>query len=255
MQTESLGRGMDSAKIGYFSGMRAKGTTGKEDGQPEIQSWILELADAEKNTEASEPTESPADSSMEIHSLKDGGQESKSAAERIYEAAFAGKPNPVENLRQPGKVPYGHLAVDGVIEYNGVVFVCDERTNSICMGDMSDEKNVLTIALSGGGCLKVNRDNIGDISKAVGMFSPEDLNLIMRAIAQDAKVQSMKQEIDDMENNIGNGTDGVENGAENETDSVENGAPGMESGIGSSADNMERSIGNNTNNRKNSSEE
>ncbi|MCR4616773.1 MAG: hypothetical protein K5669_01160 [Lachnospiraceae bacterium] len=30
--------------------------------------------------------------------------------------------------------------------------------------------------------LKVNVDNIGDISKAAGMFTPEDLEAIMRAI-------------------------------------------------------------------------
>ena len=91
------------------------------------------------------------------------------------------------------------LAQDGVITYNGVTFVCDERTNSICLGDMSDKSKVLNIALSGGGCLKVNRDNIGDLSACVGMFSPEDLNLIMRAIAQDTKAQEMLLEKEDME--------------------------------------------------------
>jgi hypothetical protein len=51
--------------------------------------------------------------------------------------------------------------------------------------------------LSGGGSLIVNRDNLGDLAKAIGMFSPEDVNLIMRAIAEDAKIQQMKQQIDD----------------------------------------------------------
>lgn len=73
------------------------------------------------------------------------------------------------------------------------------RTNSICLGDVSDKSKVLNIALSGGGCLKVNRDNIGDLSACVGMFSPEDLNLIMRAIAQDTKAQEMQLEKEDME--------------------------------------------------------
>ena len=77
--------------------------------------------------------------------------------------------------------------------------MCDEKTNSICLGDMSDKSKVLKIALSGGGCLKVNRDNIGDLSACVGMFSPEDLNLIMRAIAQDTKAQEMQLEKEDME--------------------------------------------------------
>lgn len=134
----------------------------------------------------------------------DTGREVRCEAEKIYQAATAGKENPLKQLRQAPKVPYEHLAVDGVINYNGVCFVCDAESNSICLGDMSDKKNVLTIALSGGGHLKVHRDNLGDLSRAVGMFSPEDLNLIMRAIAQDTKIQSMKKEIEDTEASVGN---------------------------------------------------
>lgn len=125
-------------------------------------------------------------------------------AEKIYQAAVSGKPNPLGNLREVSKVPYGYLAKDGVIEYNGVCFVCDEKTNSICLGDMTDTENVLNIPLSGGGHLKVNRNSLGLLSKAVGMFSPEDLNLIMRAIAKDTKVQSMQKEIEDAEAEVGN---------------------------------------------------
>lgn len=128
---------------------------------------------------------------------------SRSEAEKIYEAVTTGGKNPLENIRQTAKVPYGYLAKDGAITYNGVTFVCDERTNSICLGDMSDKKKVLNIPLSGGGHLKVNRDNLGDLAKAIGMFSPEDVNLILRAIAQDTKVQSMQQELEDMENEVG----------------------------------------------------
>lgn len=130
----------------------------------------------------------------------------RSEAERIYEAAAAGK-NPLENIRQTSKVPYGYLAKDGVITYNGITFVCDERTNSICLGDMTDKKKVLNIPLSGGGHLKVNRDSIGDLAKAIGMFSPEDVNRILRAIAQDTKIQSMQQELEDMENEAGESLD------------------------------------------------
>lgn len=128
----------------------------------------------------------------------------RSEAEKIYQAAVSGKPNPLEELCTSPKVPYGHLAKDGVIIYNGVVFTCDEKTNSICLGDMTDKKKVLNIPLSGGGHLKVNRDSLGLLSKAVGMFSPEDLNLIMRAIAQDTKIQSMEKEIEDTEASVGN---------------------------------------------------
>lgn len=90
-----------------------------------------------------------------------------------------------------------------MITYNGVTFVCDEKTNSICLGNMDDKKNVLNIPLSGGGHLKVHRDNLGDLAKAIGMFSPEDVNRILRAIHQDTKIQSMEQELEDMENSVG----------------------------------------------------
>lgn len=132
------------------------------------------------------------------------GVKVRSEAEKIYEAVVAGKRNPLEELRQAPKVPYGYLAKDGVIEYNGVCFVCDEETNSICLGDMTDEEQVLTIPLEGGGCLKVNRANLGQLSDAIGMFSPEDVNRIMRAIAQDGQVQKMKEEIKDTEASVGN---------------------------------------------------
>lgn len=134
----------------------------------------------------------------------DDGKKVRSEAEKIYQAVAAGQENPIKSLRQKPKVPYEHLAKDGIIEYNGVCFVCDEETNSICLGDMTDEKNVLTITLSGGGHLKVNRNNIGDLSRAAGMFSPEDLNLILRAIAKDTQIQSVKKEIEDTEASVGN---------------------------------------------------
>lgn len=98
------------------------------------------------------------------------------------------------------RVPYGEMAEDGVIAYNGIVFVCNYEYNCITLGDTSDEKDCINIPLSGGGSLLVNRDNIGVLSKAIGMFSPEDTNRILRALAQDKKIQEMKKELDDMEN-------------------------------------------------------
>ena len=103
-------------------------------------------------------------------------------------------------------VPYGYLAKNGVIEYNGVIFVCDEIHNAICLGDMTDETNVLSIPLTEGGCLKVNRDNLNDLAKAISMFSPEDIKRIMEAIATDAKCQQMQQEMDETLNSISGST-------------------------------------------------
>lgn len=127
----------------------------------------------------------------------------RSEALKVYEEAFKGGENPIKNLISVPKVPYGHLAKDGVIIYNGVLFTCDEKTNSICLGDVSDPKKVINVKLSGGGHLKVNRDNLDQLGKAIGMFSPEDVNLIMRAIHQDSKVQSMQKEIEDLEAGVG----------------------------------------------------
>jgi len=100
-------------------------------------------------------------------------------------------------------VPYEYLAKDGVICYNGVIFTCNEEWNAICLGDMSDRSNVLTIPLSEGGCLMVSRDNFGDLSAAISMFSPEDANRIMRALADDKKAQSALNEIEEDKNSIG----------------------------------------------------
>lgn len=99
------------------------------------------------------------------------------------------------------KCPYEHLAKDGLIQYNGVTFVCDYERNAICLGDMNNPKDVLTIALPSGGSLKVNVHNFGDLSKAAGMFSPKDLNAIMRAISQYNHCVSTVNEIEEEEIN------------------------------------------------------
>lgn len=104
---------------------------------------------------------------------------------------------------EPGmKCPYQALAKDGIIEYNGVTFVCDYVRNRITLGDVSNKKDCITVALSEGGSLVVNRDNLSDLAKAIGMFSPEDVNRIMRAITLDNKVRQAQQELEDEENSV-----------------------------------------------------
>lgn len=124
------------------------------------------------------------------------GADRTNQQERGYECLL-------KNLSSASKVPYGNLAKNGVIEYKGVIFTCDEKSNSICLGDMTDSDNVITINLSGGGHLKVNRDNISQLSKAISMFSPEDINRILRALHQDAKIRSKQKEIDDLKADVG----------------------------------------------------
>lgn len=101
------------------------------------------------------------------------------------------------------KAPYYWLSDDGIIDYKGVIFVCDTEHNQLHLGNTSDKKNCLTIPLSKGGSLVVNRDNIDQLSKAISMFSPEDINLIMRALTEDAKARQMLEEIEDEECSVG----------------------------------------------------
>lgn len=113
-------------------------------------------------------------------------------------AAVSGQKSLLET-RQEAKngVPYYYLAKNDVIEYNGVTFLCDKKNKAITLGNTSDMSKCIKIGLSGGGSLIVNRDNLGDLAKAIGMFSPEDVNLIMRAITLDAKIQQMQYQIDE----------------------------------------------------------
>lgn len=201
-----------SLKERRFSKIAADTVRAGDQGRRAAESNFLREWTAEEDKEDKENT---------LISLTEAAEESsddRSEAAKIYEAAFKGGENPIENLRSASKVPYGHLAKDGVIIYNGVLFTCDEKTNSICLGDVTDKKQVINITLSGGGHLKVNRANLGQLSKAIGMFSPEDVNLIMRAIHQDTKVQSMQKEIEDMEAGVGeeiaSGGDAAETGHE-----------------------------------------
>ena len=101
------------------------------------------------------------------------------------------------NVSNEGKAPYSYLAKGGIIEYNGVQFVCDMKRNMLYLGDVSNPENCITIPLSEGGSLVVNRDELGSLSKAISMFSPEDINRIMRAIATDAKVLQKEKEIEE----------------------------------------------------------
>ena len=93
--------------------------------------------------------------------------------------------------------PYEDLAVDGIISYNGTTFVCDREKNQLRLGDTSDKSRCLNIPLSGGGNLIVNKDNLEDLSNAIGMFNPKDQYLIMRALMEYKKIQEIKGEIEE----------------------------------------------------------
>ena len=96
------------------------------------------------------------------------------------------------------EAPYAVMADStGKISFQGVEFQCDFENNRLCLGDVSNPQDCLTIPLEGGGCLVVNRDSIDALAGCIGMFSPGDINRILRAISQDAKLHKMKYEIEE----------------------------------------------------------
>ena len=195
-----------AAKSTDVRGSRLPGPASAAAGISEENQSLLMGSLLRQKTEEAEDGKTAQKSQISLTGIEEAAGEAasdRSEAVKLYEHAFKGGPNPIENLITVPKVPYGHLAKDGVIVYNGVLFTCDERSNSICLGDVSDPKKVINVTLSGGGHLKVNRDNLDQLGKAIGMFSPEDVNLIMRAIHEDTKVQSMQKEIEDLEAGVG----------------------------------------------------
>ena len=69
--------------------------------------------------------------------------------QELYEKGSVKKYAFMEKLNgtYAGHVPYSYLARNGIIEYNGVIFCCDEKRNAICLGDMSNKKNVINVGI------------------------------------------------------------------------------------------------------------
>ncbi len=100
--------------------------------------------------------------------------------------------------------PYSYLADEnGIISYKGVTFVCDYENNRLCLGDVSQKEKVINVPLKHGGTLSFNTDNISDLTGAITMFCPEDINSILSAITTYEKTQKVQQEIADEVNSIG----------------------------------------------------
>lgn len=119
--------------------------------------------------------------------------ESLITADTKIEASEETKPS---FLIGAGKAPYMDLAdASGQITYNGVTFQCDSSKNALCLGDMSDESQILTIPLSGGGSLRVNVNSLDGLGRAIGMFTPRDQKRIMDALAIYAKVRNKQDEM------------------------------------------------------------
>lgn len=157
--------------------------------------WDKLIDKVDKNLEAVRKEQEQRKEAQEKEALEKSVLESSNVRRNFFMEKLNGTYKPA--------FPYEHLAKNGVISYHGVEFVCDAQKNAICLGDMSDQKNVLTIPLEGGGSLMVNRDSLGTLADVISMFSPEDINRIMRAIADDNKAQEAQEEIEEDTNSIG----------------------------------------------------
>lgn len=120
--------------------------------------------------------------------------------------------------------PYDCLSQDGAtITYNGITFQCDPEEHTISLGDTTSKKDTIVIPLSGGGTLLVNRNKINALGKAIGMFSPEDIGIILRTVAEYQRIAAMEYEMEEEEekvmDHVTQGSSQVE-AAEGKTDSV-----------------------------------
>lgn len=102
-------------------------------------------------------------------------------------------------LKNPGDTAYTNtyfrLADEtGVINYNGTIFTCDYKSNALKLGDCSNLRNCIQIALSGGGSLIVNKDNIDELINAISMFSSEDVARILRTVQKERMRQKALNE-------------------------------------------------------------
>ena len=121
----------------------------------------------------------------------------------------------VEEEEQDKWFPYDCLSQDGVtITYNGITFQCNSEDHTISLGDVTDKKNTIVIPLSGGGTLLVNKNRIGSLGKAIGMFSPEDIGIILRTVAEYRRLAAMEFEMEEEEqtemDRMTQGSSGVE---------------------------------------------
>lgn len=170
--------------------------------------WDRLLAKVDKNNERVQKEQEERKEALEKEALEKRGL-SKDRQDSLYldilDSGSIRRNYYMEKITgtYKGSCPYEHMAENGVISYNGVDFICDTEKNAICLGDMSSRKDVLTIPLEGGGILMVNRNNLGDLSQAISMFTPEDIKRIMCAIADDNKAQEAQKELEDDENSIG----------------------------------------------------
>ena len=73
----------------------------------------------------------------------------------------------------------------GVIDYNGIIFYCDAKTDTLKLGDCSNVSNCIQISLAEGGSLMVNKNNLNQLFDALSFFSPEDMVKILQVLQKE----------------------------------------------------------------------
>lgn len=88
----------------------------------------------------------------------------------------------------------------GVIDYNGIIFYCDAKTDTLKLGDCSNVSDCIQISLAEGGFLLVNRNNLNQLFDALSFFSPEDMVRILQVLQKEKmsenSLMGMEQEDD-----------------------------------------------------------
>ncbi len=131
------------------------------------------------------------------------GTETKSETDSAVEEKKAFQDKLVKQIKGEKHAPYDYLATDGCINYNGVTFICDTENNRLCLGNVSDPHQCLIVSLEDGGTLMVDQDCIGDLGRAITMFTPEDQKRIMYAVSMYKKAKEMEEEIEEDTAGIG----------------------------------------------------
>ena len=93
--------------------------------------------------------------------------------------------------------PYFAQAQDGMLSYAGLTFFCNEKNNALELGDVSNPKDVISIGLSNGGSIHVNKHDIADLLKCSGLFSAEDMDRIMAAYEKQKIAEQREKKIED----------------------------------------------------------
>ncbi|MDE5823803.1 MAG: hypothetical protein K2H91_03855 [Lachnospiraceae bacterium] len=173
-----------------------------------VKEWDKLIAKVDKNNEAVRKEQEQRKEAQEKEELEEKkiGQTNFMSILEVSDTKRNYFIDKLNGTYQPS-FPYAAYANGDTITYNGVVFSCDKQKNAICLGDMSNRGDVLTIPLEKGGSLMVNRNSISMLAGAMSMFSPEDANRIMRAIADDKKAQETLKEIEDDKNSLGDDAD------------------------------------------------